>query len=417
MIRKTLLSFILISANIVGQNNSASPYSSAGLGEDSFNGTQATRHMGGLDVLTDSIHANLLNPASYAFLKFTTYSVGVNYTNNNLASVSESRNIELAALDYLSVSIPTKNFSFGFGIVPFSSVGYRIQSITENENQNIFNRYEGSGGLNRAYFSLGIPITKYFALGSTVNYNFGSLFYRTGQYIDEVDNGTFVTHDSSVSGFSYQFSAQAIIPLGKKYSTQLMFSYQPLGSLDSQNSKIYYTQSLSRQTIIEFTEVNLSSSGLEKTNLDVSPTTSLGFGFGKNKKWFLGIQYDYTKSSNFKNLFFERRNISYKDGQKWILGGYFIPNYSSFTSFWKRVVYRFGFRTEQLSTIVNNLPMNETGISFGLGLPLAGLSNANVGFELSQRGTKESGMVKESIASLRIGLSLNDIWFIKRRYN
>ena len=61
MIRKTLLLFILISANIVGQNNSASPYSSAGLGESNFNGTQATRHMGGLDVLTDSIHANLLN--------------------------------------------------------------------------------------------------------------------------------------------------------------------------------------------------------------------------------------------------------------------------------------------------------------------------------------------------------------------
>ena len=65
-----------------------------------------------------------------------------------------------------------------------------------------------------------------------------------------------------------------------------MFSYQPLGSLDSQNSKIYYTQSLSRQTIIEFTEVNLSSSGLERTNLDVSPTTSSGFGFGKIKMVF-----------------------------------------------------------------------------------------------------------------------------------
>ena len=50
MIRKTLLLFILISANIIGQNNSASPYSSTGLGERSFNGTQATRHMGGLDV-------------------------------------------------------------------------------------------------------------------------------------------------------------------------------------------------------------------------------------------------------------------------------------------------------------------------------------------------------------------------------
>ena len=70
-----------------------------------------------------------------------------------------------------------------------------------------------------------------------------------------------------------------------------------------------------------------------------------------------------------------------------------------------------------MSIIVNNLPIKETGISFGLGLPLAGLSNANVGFELSQRGKKDSGMVQETIASLRIGLSLNDIWFIKRRYN
>ena len=417
MIRITSLLFILISSSIIGQNNTASPYSSTGLGERSFNGTQATRHMGGLDVFTDSIHANLVNPASYAFLKFTTYSVGVNYTNNNLSSMSESTNVELAALDYLSVSIPTKKFSFGFGIVPYSSLGYRIQAISENQNQNIFNRYEGSGGLNKAYFSIGIPITKFFALGSTINYNFGNLFYRTGQFIEGVENGTFLTHDSSISGFNYQFSAQAIIPFGKKYSTQLMFSHQPLRSLDSQNSKIYYTQSLSRETIIEFTEIDLASSSLENTNLDISPITSVGIGFGRNKKWFLGAQYDYTKSSNFKNQFFERQNISYKDGQKWVVGGYFIPNYSSFTSFWKRVVYRFGFRTQQMSIIVNNSPIKETGITFGLGLPLAGLSNANVGFELSQRGKRDSGMVQETIASLRIGLSLNDIWFIKRRYN
>ena len=50
-----------------------------------------------------------------------------------------------------------------------------------------------------------------------------------------------------------------------------------------------------------------------------------------------------------------------------------------------------------MSTIVNNLPIKETGISFGVGLPLAGLSNANVGFELSQRGTKESGWLKNRL--------------------
>jgi hypothetical protein len=48
---------------------------------------------------------------------------------------------------------------------------------------------------------------------------------------------------------------------------------------------------------------------------------------------------------------------------------------------------------------------------------LGGLSNANIGLELSQRGQKDSGLVKETIVALRVGLSLNDIWFVKRKYN
>ena len=86
---------LLMTAPLVAQNTVSSPYSATGLGERSFNGTQATRHMGGLDVFTDSIHANLNNPASYGFLKVTTYSVGINYTNNSLASASASENSDL----------------------------------------------------------------------------------------------------------------------------------------------------------------------------------------------------------------------------------------------------------------------------------------------------------------------------------
>ena len=119
MIRLSVLIILFfVNEHIFAQNIAASPYSSSGLGERTFNGTQATRHMGGLDVFTDSIHANLNNPASYGFLKVTTYSVGVNYTNNYLASSSESQNTDLASLDYIAVSIPAGKFSFGFGILP-----------------------------------------------------------------------------------------------------------------------------------------------------------------------------------------------------------------------------------------------------------------------------------------------------------
>jgi hypothetical protein len=70
-----------------------------------------------------------------------------------------------------------------------------------------------------------------------------------------------------------------------------------------------------------------------------------------------------------------------------------------------------------MSSVINNIPLTETGITFGLGLPLAGLSNANVGIEISKRGQKDAGLVQETIVALRVGLSLNDIWFIKRKYN
>ena len=70
-----------------------------------------------------------------------------------------------------------------------------------------------------------------------------------------------------------------------------------------------------------------------------------------------------------------------------------------------------------MSTIINNAPLSEKAISFGLGLPLAGYSNVNVGLEISQRGRKDLGLIKESAIALRVGMSLNDIWFIKRKYN
>lgn len=413
----TFLVLFLMAGYVIAQNTAASPYSASGLGERSFNGTQANRHMGGLDVFTDSIHVNLNNPASYGFSKVTTYSVGINYTNNNLSSSNESQNSDVASIDYISVSIPTGKFSFGFGLLPLTSVGYRVQGTNETSENETFNRYEGNGGLNQAYLSVGLPITSYFAIGSTINYNFGNLFYRTGQFLEGIDNGTFMSNESSVSGLSFQFSGQLKIPIQKKHTLQAMYSYQPTVGLDSRNSRIFSTQSLSTEILTDVVRIDLASSGLENTKLDLSSMTRIGLGYGKNKKWFFGVQYNLINSSNFANEFFKRENILYRNSEKWIVGGYFIPNYSSFTNYWSKVVYRLGFRTEQMSTIINNTPLSEKAISFGLGLPLAGYSNVNVGLEISQRGRKDLGLIKESAIALRVGMSLNDIWFIKRKYN
>ena len=45
------------------------------------------------------------------------------------------------------------------------------------------------------------------------------------------------------------------------------------------------------------------------------------------------------------------------------------------------------------------------------------LSNANLGFEIGQRGTKNSNLIQENFISLQLSLSLNDRWFQKRKFD
>jgi hypothetical protein len=153
---------------------------------------------------------------------------------------------------------------------------------------------------------------------------------------------------------------------------------------------------------------------------------SYGLSVGQDKKWLFGAQITAINSGNYRNDFIRLNNISYEDSSRLSVGGMYIPNYESITSYWKRIAYRAGFRQETSGVIVNSVPLEETGISFGVSLPLGGFysatnvsgySNLNVGLELGQRGVDTGGLVKESFWAIRVGLSLNDLWFIKRKYN
>ena len=105
-------------------------------------------------------------------------------------------------------------------------------------------------------------------------------------------------------------------------------------------------------------------------------------------------------------------NTSYKNSQKYIIGGYYIPKYDSFNSYLSRVVYRAGFRYDTNGLVINNQTINDYGMNFGLGLPL-GVSKIDVGFEFGKRGTISSGLIQENYFNLSIGLSLSDKWFRK----
>ena len=111
------------------------------------------------------------------------------------------------------------------------------------------------------------------------------------------------------------------------------------------------------------------------------------------------------------------QNVKYQEGSKLSFGGFYIPDYDSFTSYLSRIVYRFGLRFEKTGLIVENQPIDEYGINLGIGFPFLGFQNVNIGYEFGSRGTKSAGLVKENFSSFRLGLTLNDRWFVKNKYN
>jgi len=420
-IKNYLLVILIFSCfSIFSQTNTGSPYSLNELGEINFTGNVSYQSMGGIDSSIDSIEFNVNNPSSLAKIKTTNYLIGTFYKSSSISNSLLKENIKTSNINYIAIGIPVKNFGFGFGVLPYSSVGFNLQTTEEyNDDNSISSRLFGAeGNINKAFLSVGIPFLKYFSLGASANYNFGKFNYEKFNLMNGVNYGVFSNSSSEITGFTYNFSSNVLIPLKNDLSLSLLFSLYPEGELDSYNIESLYTSnasSISLESLGDFVDIDLDSRGLENTKLSVPKKSIYSIGLEKKNSWFIGAQYENKLSSGFENVFLDLRNVSYRDANSLSFGGYFIPDSSSLVSYWKRIKYRFGIKNDKKSIIVNNLPINQFSLNLGLGLPIAGLSKANLGLEIGKIGNDD--LIKENYFSLRLGLSLNDVWFIKRKYN
>lgn len=92
--------------------------------------------------------------------------------------------------------------------------------------------------------------------------------------------------------------------------------------------------------------------------------------------------------------------------------------------------YRAGFYYQQTPVAIGNQSINEFGINFGIAIPVR-LRFVNddgfierkayhafaLGFEVGRRGTVNDNLVRDNFVRINLGISLNDKWFVKRKYN
>jgi hypothetical protein len=412
MIKNFFLSLLLLLSFVTfAQEGTSSPYSYFGIGDVRFRGTIENRSMGELSVVPDSIHVNLQNPAMMSNIKLTTFSAAGTFSPTVLKTSSQKEKAQRTTLDYISVVLPAKKFALGFGLMPYSSVGYNIL----RESDEYTYSFNGKGGVNRVYTALSFRLNNQFNIGGEVQYNFGEI-ETVNNSATSIETSTRERNISSISGFSFNFGISHKVKITDKISVFSGLSYAPESNLNLSNSRNIATllySSLGDEIVYQDIDVVVPDSKLKMPS-----KITFGTSVGQLKKWVVGAQVTSQSMSDFGNRIQNVSNVRYENALRFSVGGFYIPKYSSFTSYLSRVVYRGGFRYENTGLIINNLSILDRAVTFGFGFPLTGtFSNINVGFELGKKGTTNAGLIEENYSNISVGFSFNDNWFQRRKYN
>ena len=415
MIKKVVVSICLLcSLASVAQEGTSSPYSFYGIGDVRFKGTVENRSMGSLSVLPDSIHLNIQNPAHFASLKLTSFAIGGTYANTKSRTESQEAKARRTSLDYLAIGIP-------FGKL---GIGYKIRKITHTLRptapfdtiRSVLSKYNGIGGVNKVFFGMGYPLTKEINIGADLQYNFGTIETSSLQYQNELQYGSRENNSSDVRGVNFDFGIAYQTKTSSKHTFFSSLAYTPEAKLTLGNSRnIEVVQLLSSSAVIV---VERQEIPVDDTTIKLPSKLTFGSGYGQVKKWLIGGEVSLIENSVLSNRFNDIEGSSFENSVRYSLGGFFIPNFNSYSSYYKRIVYRGGLRYENTGLVLQNKSITDFAGTIGLGLPLGGtFTNINIGLEIGKRGTKYYNLVEENYINLSVGLSLSEKWFVKRKFD
>lgn len=411
----------MVIVNAHAQKSSASPYSFFGIGEENITKTVEEINMGEASVASYSSYQLFLsNPASLAMLSYTTYDLGLANRTLKVTDANNSERSSATALSYLVLGVPIGDKAgFAFGLQPNTNTGYSLlQQISDISNTVVeSNLFFGNGGTNRLFFQFGKKINKFASVGLESNFIFGHI---SNNILNRRDNVIFASQheiNSNVSGYSFKFGAQYHKPLKNYKDLELSIgaTAELSSSYNNRGNELLFSLINNPDGVIipRDTIANNPFTGTIKNPYK----STVGIGVGKPYQWNLSLEYGYKGALSFTGgSLNNNNNITYKSANRLSLGGYYTPNFNSVVNYWDRVTYRAGLKFNQSGLSVNNTDVNEFGISFGVGMPMGKeLSTFNLGMELGKRGTINNGLVKENYLNLRLGLTLNDKWFSKRK--
>lgn len=417
-----LLLLFFTSETTWAQARISSPYSRYGVGELWHNNySTVLSGMGnvGLAIRSDN-YLNIKNPASYTGFDTTSFLFDISGLGsyNTLKTTDISQGADYASLGYILFGTPiTRWWKASFGLIPFSNVGYTVNDEKEVEDVGTVKFiYEGDGALNQFHIGNAFQITKNLSVGINASYIWGVIDRRRRvTFPDSLSMlSTRIDNFDHISDVMFELGAQYFIPLdnGMEIGTGLVF--KPGMQLNATRKYIAQNYFGSADQNLELPRDTVAYNPSQKGTLDFPMGFGGGISLKKNNQFLISMDFNWRNWEKYKSY---GRSDSLQNSYSFHLGGEYVPKHNSITSYFHRVRYRLGFRYENTYLEINNTPIKEFGISFGLGLPFRrSKSMLNFAFEFGNKGTVENNLVQENFVKFTFGLSIYERWFVKARY-
>jgi hypothetical protein len=309
------------------------------------------------------------------------------------------------------------------GLIPYSTINYNFLQACNDSAIGPYNQnFVGSGQLYHLFMG-GAYKVKGFSIGANLGYIFGQLEYQKiisfpdTVYAYNTNNQMYVNCKSFAYTVGLQY--QKMIYHNRDNPDPRRDIYAFFGAYAEGNSNMavnisqYETRFNYSTGAITVLDTLQSSSGAKGT-ITMPYTIGAGAMFGNERFWFLGFDYKYTNWSSYTTPL---DNGGLVNSWQASFGAQVTPKYDD-RGYINRIQYRLGAYYGKSEYYFFNDHVSQGGATLGLGFPLwKQMGHLNFTGDFGTIGSGVKSDIHDNYYRFTVGLVLNDIWFIKRKFD